>query len=338
MHRLLSRKSWLRSGFAGLGLATLAGCANLIAGGGGVHRSDSFPSGNAPEPTVATNVLSCVAKALPYGSGDSLTARFDALARGAIPAQAVPLSRTAHDALCDTIAASGNFHAYREPPSASAQAVIRELAQATGAKSIAIPAMRLYARCEQDKKTVRNSAGQVIATVDEGTQTCGMDRWKDVGLFIFAADGTMLYSSTKRAGIKSNPDPEPDMNEVLANIPATFSAPSGAVAETPPVASPRMVAPAGTGAMPPAAYTPQAAPAGVGPTDPKVDEAIAGVNPKAPADCKKYVKTVCRAATIPDNARLQMCAAYVGTVNNLVAQQGAKSGETCKSMMPNAPR
>src|SRR4029079_2387908 len=162
--RSLSRKSWLRSGLGGLGLATLAGCANLIAGGGGVHRSDSFPSGNAPEPTVATNVLSCVAKPLPYGSGDSLTARFDALARGAIPAQAVPLSRTAHDALCDTIAASGNFHAYREPPSASAQAVISELAQATGAKSIAIPAMRLYARCEEDKKTVRNSSGQVIAT------------------------------------------------------------------------------------------------------------------------------------------------------------------------------
>ena len=36
--------------------------------------------------------------------------------------------------------------------------VLGELAQATGAKSIAIPAMRLYARCEQNKKTVRDAS------------------------------------------------------------------------------------------------------------------------------------------------------------------------------------
>jgi len=337
MHRPLSRKSWLGSGRLGLALAVCAGRSFLIPGG--VHRSEQFAAGNAPEPTISTTVLSCVAKSVPYGAGDAYTAQFNALARAAMPAAPVPLSPSATSVLCNTVAASGAFHAWRETtPPASAVAIIRELAQATGAKSIAIPMMRLYARCEQDQKTVRDSSGRVIATVDEGTQTCRMDRFKDVGLFLFAADGTILYRSTTQTGQTSNTDPEPDMNKVLAAIPATFSAPEGGAVAAAPAASPMMVAPAGGGAMPPAAYTPQAAPAGVGPTDPKVDGAIAEVNPKAPADCKKYVKTVCRAATIPDNARLQMCAAYVGTVNNLVAQQGAKAGDTCKSMMPSAPR
>ncbi|HXU02499.1 MAG TPA: hypothetical protein VN903_16155 [Polyangia bacterium] len=331
MHRPGSHESIF--GLAGLALAALSGCAALMPGG--AHRSEQFAAGNAPEPTISTTVLSCVAKSLPFGSGDAYTAQFNALARAAMPAPPVPLSPSATSVLCNTVAASGAFHAYRETtPPASAVAIIRELAQATGAKSIAVPAMRLYARCEQDQKTVHDSAGRVIATVDEGTQTCRMDRFKDVGLFLFAADGTILYRSTKQVGNTSNTDPEPDMNTVLAGIPATFSAAAGGGAVATEPASPTMAAPAGATR---AAYTPPA-PAGVGPTDPKVDEAIGEVNPKAPADCKKYVKTVCRATSIPDNARLQMCAAYVGTVNNLVTQQGAKSGETCKSMMPSAPR
>ena len=235
------------------GLATLTGCAGLM--GGGPHRSDQFPTGNAPEPTIATAVVACVTKALPPGSGSELTARFDALARTAMPAGAVPLSPAATVALCGTVFGSDSFQAWRETtPAPSAAAVIRELAQATGAKSIAMPAMRLYARCEKDQKTVRDANGVPIATIDENTQTCRMDRLKDIGLFLFSADGTILYRSTQRAGMGSSEDPEPQMNEVLANIPATFSAPAGGAGAMAPAmgggAPRRHGAPAGVYAQP----------------------------------------------------------------------------------------
>jgi hypothetical protein len=328
-------------GLFGLGLATMTGCAALIGGGGGgTHRSDQFASGNAPEPTIATTVLSCVAKALPYGSGDAYTAQFNALARTAMPAAPVPLSPSATSVLCSTIAASDSFHAWAETtPAPSAAAVIRELAQATGAKAIAMPAMRLYARCEQDTRTVRDATGATVATIQENTQTCRMDRWKDVGLFLFSADGAVWYRSTKRAGISSNPDPEPQMNEVLAGIPATFSAPAGGAAAMAAAASPPMAAPAATAA--PAAATPTpagfAAPQGVGPQDPKIDSAIGEVAAQAPSDCKKYVKTVCRGVSLPDTSRLTMCSAYVRSINQVVQQQGAKAADACKAMLKSAP-
>jgi hypothetical protein len=341
MHPTRSQKSWLGPGILGLGLATMTGCAMLSVGG--AHRSAQLAAGNAPAPTVATTVLSCVAKALPYGSGDNYTAQFNALARAAMPAAPVPLSPSATSVLCSTFATSDNFHAWAETTqAASAVAVIRELAQATGAKSIAMPAMRLYARCEQDTKTVRDGTGATVATIQENTQTCTMDRFKDVGLFIFAADGTILYRSTKRTGNTSNTDPEPQMNEVLAAIPATFSAAeggavAGAVA-APPAASPTVAAPARATATPAAYAAPPAQQGGVGPQDPKIDSAIGELAPRAPSDCKKYVNAMCRRASIPDTNRLQTCSAYVSAINSLVQQQGAKAADACKSMVKSAPQ
>src|SRR5262245_396424 len=320
----------------GLGLTPLIGCAGLLAGAG-PQRSPEFATGNSPEPAIATTVLSCVAKALPYGAGNTYTAQFDALARAALPAPPVPLSPAATSALCGTIAASDRFHAYREPPQASAMAVIREIAQATGAKSIVIPAMRLYARCERDTRTVRDSTGRTIATIDEGSETCSMDRFKDIGLYIFAADGSRLYSHTKRVGMASSTDPEPMMNEVLANVPAKVSAPTGSGFAAAPAAAPTMAAPAGYPATQ-AAYQPPPAPKGVGPTDPKVDEAVAELDAKAPADCKKFVKKTCHSANMPDMNRLQMCSAYVQTVNQLVQKVGAKAADSCRSMAVSAPQ
>jgi hypothetical protein len=313
----------------------LTGCAGLAAGlsGGGPHRNEQFASGNAPEPTVATTVLACITKALPYGTGDSVTARFDALSRSTMPAEQLPLSPAAHDVLCSTIAASDAFHAWREwNPPPSATAIVRELARASGAKSIVMPALRLYARCEQDTKTVRDANGVPIATIQENTQTCRLDRVADFGVFLFAADGTILYRSTKRAGVMSDADTEPAMNEVLASVPATFSAPAAPIAAAPVAAAP--VAP--RAAATPAAYTPPPAQQGVGPTDPKIDGALGELNPKAPGDCKKWVKSICRNPGAPDVSRLQMCMGYVRTVNQLVAQQGAKSTESCKQMAASA--
>ncbi len=174
------------------GALTAAGCAALI------------PRRRAPQPCVPDGqraraddpddgALVRVQRVRP-GAGDNLTAQFNALSRASMAAAPVQLPRSAESVLCKTIAASDAFHAWRETtPAASAVATIRELAQATGAKAIAIPIMRLYARCEQDTKTVRDArAGAPIATIQESTQTCRMDRTKDVGLFLFGEDGTLL--------------------------------------------------------------------------------------------------------------------------------------------------
>ena len=101
-----------------------------------------------------------------------------------------------------------------------------------------------------------------------------------------------------------------------------------------------MAAPAAPGAptATPAAYAAPPAPQGVGPQDPKVDSAIGEVTPKAPADCKKWVKAMCRNPNVLDSSRLQMCAAYVSTINQLVKQQGAKAADACKSMLQSAPQ
>jgi hypothetical protein len=310
-------------------LAGLTGCAGLL--GGGPHRSDQFPAGNAPEPTVATTVLSCVAEALPYGSGNDLTARFDALARAAIPAPPIALSPASTSVLCSTIAASSTFHAWRESnPPASATAVIRELVRSSGAKSIAMPAMRLYARCEQDTKTVRDANGMTVATIQENTQTCRMDRFKDVGLFLFSADGTILYRSTKRVGIGSSTDPEPEMNEVLANIPAAFFAADGSAGARPAAAAPTAATQGPVGTTAPYG--------GLGPTDPQIDSTLGGLDANAPADCKAFATRMCRNRSILDASRLSLCTGYVSTVNQMVQRLGPNVAGTCTTMVRSAPQ
>ncbi len=129
------------------------------------------------------------------------------------------------------------------------------------------------------------------------------------------------------------------MTEVLANIPATFTASAasaGAGAGAGSAAAATNTATAG-GFVPAAAPAAPAAPQGLGPTDPKIDSVIHDVNPKAPDDCKKFVKAICRSASIPDTSRLQMCAGYVATVNQLVHQQKGQSAEACKGLLKSAP-
>ena len=46
---------------------------------------------------------------------------------------------------------------------------------------------------------------------------------------------------------------------------------------------------------------------------------------------------MCRNPSVPDASRLQMCAGYVKTVNQLVTRQGAKAIDACKGMAKSAP-
>ena len=100
-----------------------------------------------------------------------------------------------------------------------------------------------------------------------------------------------------------------------------------------PVAAPAP-APSATPAAPPATYTVPAAPPGVPPNDPKIDEALRGLDSKMPSGCRKYVNAWCRTTTIPDAYRLQMCASYVTAINSLVTQirKGGSAIDTCDAM------
>src|SRR4029078_11299993 len=133
------------------------------------------------------------------------------------------------------------------------------------------------------------------------------------------------------------PPRDPMMSEILANAPAKVSAPAGAAFAVAPAAAGTMAAPAGYPATP-AAYQPPAAPQGVGPTDPTRDAPVAAGRGNAPADCKKFVKKVCHSPSLMDMNRLQMCSAYVQTVNQLVRQQGATAADACCSMPASAPQ
>jgi hypothetical protein len=88
--------------------------------------------------------------------------------------------------------------------------------------------------------------------------------------------------------------------------------------------------PAGLTAPPPGA--PPAAQQGVGPNDPQITSALVELSSKAPADCKKFAKAMCRNPSVPDASRLQLCSGYVANVNQLVKKQGAKAADACKAL------
>jgi hypothetical protein len=77
-----------------------------------------------------------------------------------------------------------------------------------------------------------------------------------------------------------------------------------------------------------------AAPPAVAANDPKIDEALLGLDSKMPSGCRKYVNAWCRTTTIPDAYRLQLCASYVAAINSMVTQirKGGSAIDTCDAM------
>ena len=102
-----------------------------------------------------------------------------------------------------------------------------------------------------------------------------------------------------------------------------------------PVAAAAPAAAASTPApAPPGTYAMPAAPPAVAPNDPKIDEALRGLDSKMPSGCRKYVNAWCRTTTIPDAYRLQMCAGYVNAINSFVTEirKGGSAIDTCDAM------
>jgi hypothetical protein len=302
-----------------------ASLACSILQGGGPARNPEFAAGQAPEPTVVTGVVSCVPRSLPPGSGETATARFDAVLRGQIQAEPVPVSPSMREIICTTLATAQKFHSHSDwSPSPSLAGTLRAFAKQTGAKSVAVPVMRVYGRCEKNTATVRNSAGASVGSVDLGTETCSEDKAKDLGLFLVRDDGTVLYKSTRAVGMLRD-DLEEGMVGVLQAVPASFGAPAAAP-ETPDKARDTAAA---------EKPSPEAAPPE--PRDTKeVDSLLAGVDANTPAECKAFLEAACRNPALPEGARSRACTGYVTTVRQLVERSRSQAGAACSGLRQSA--
>jgi hypothetical protein len=77
----------------------------------------------------------------------------------------------------------------------------------------------------------------------------------------------------------------------------------------------------------------------VPPNDPRIDEALAGLDAKMPSGCKKYANAFCRTETVPDHGRLETCVGVVANINRIVKQvrQSSSAVPTCDAMANSAP-
>ena len=306
-----------------LGSLTLVGCGAFQLGG--VKRSPNFATGNAPEPAVITAVVPCVHSSLPAGSGETSIARFSAIERSQVKAEPVAVPRATADILCTTAAASDNFHFKEWNAAPSLAGVMHELALAHGAKSIAVPIIRLFARCEQDTQTVKNANGATVGTVELASKTCREDPTKYVGLFIFREDGTLIYKSTQAPGnpMGGGGDLEQSMVAVFQAIPASFS--TAASAEPQPAPDPAEPTNSVTAAE-------QPGPNAIAADDGKIEAALGVLDPKTPAECKTFVQTVCHDSRVPAASRVATCSGYVATIKQLLKSKRTQAVQACVAM------
>jgi hypothetical protein len=146
-----------------------------------------------------------------------------------------------------------------------------------------------------------------------------------IALLLVAVIGLAAAAPVGCATADASPTTSRSPQPVAAPAPAASHAPAA------PAATPTPAAPAASASPP--TYAPPAA-AGVAPNDPKIDEALGGLDSKMPSGCRKYVNAWCRTTTIPDAYRLQMCASYVAAINSMVTEirKGGSAIDTCDAM------
>jgi len=125
-----------------------------------------------------------------------------------------------------------------------------------------------------------------------------------------------------------------NMEAICAQDGATPSDATPAAAPAPPSAPAAAPAP---GPAPAADSPPAAAP--TAPTPAAKGEAgkgSAGLDPKAPPECKAFVEKACNNPKIPAESRASICTQYVTAVNQVMTQSPGQAVEACKSLMKSA--
>jgi hypothetical protein len=289
------------------------------------HRNPAFTQPMAPEPTVATETVSCLSTGIPSGTGATTSAQFETMLRSTLKARRVPLRPSDAPVVCATLSKSEMFSnnaAYVRIDwnmGPSMIAVVRDVASSHNAKSVLVPVMRSLTSCKQDQIKVTDSAGMPVRTIDMGTETCHESSRTDVGLFILTDEGVLLYKSIGLLGMSGSQPADQIIAAVLKDIPAVLQEPSGGTE-------------AGRGPVAMAEPVAGPAPARSDPaTDGKqIDELLAGLK-KVPKDCRSYAEKACRNPRVQPQIRMQYCKAQIDVVRNVASS--ARGAEACKSML-----
>lgn len=212
-----------------------------------------------------------------------------------------------------------------------------------GVKSLLVPIIVAEEACSRDTETMRDSQGRVIATTESSHVTCGPNGYLDVGVFLVATDGTILWKSS--GVLQGNGDHTKELEQLLATMPnasaeGSTDAPAASTGSTDDsqvamkeTSTQKDPAPKGGAKANVSSLT----------TAPKTaDEAVdfgsvlANMDSKAPADCKTFAKTSCERAKGPAATRQAVCKGYVDAVNVVSKQSSAKA--TCSAMLKNVPK
>jgi hypothetical protein len=314
------RKSWL------VLVPTMMGCSLNYSYS---HRNPVFTQPMAPEPTVATETVSCLSTGIPSGSGTTTSAQFETMLRTTLQAKRVPLRPTDAPVVCATLSKSEMFSNNAAivridwTMGPSMVAVVRDLASTYNAKSVLLPVMRSLTSCTRDQMKVTDSAGVPVRTIDMGTTTCREDKRTDVGIFILTEEGVLLYKSIGLLGKDLSQPADQIIAAVLKDIPAVLmQEPAGKAASS-----------AGQGSVgmaEPAASRPSIDRTDPATDDKQIDELLAGLK-KAPKDCKSYAEKACRNPQVQPQIRVQYCKSQVDVVRQVAAS--ARGAEACKSML-----
>lgn len=227
-------------------------------------------------------------------------------------------------------------------------------------KSLLVPIIVAEEACSRDTETMRDSQGRVIATTESSHVTCGPNGFVDVGVFLVATDGTILWKSS--GVLQGNGDHTSELEQLLATMPKASAEGAGdapadeaksddavAVKETSTsttqqkdpdakvVKDPDAKAIKGGAKANVSALT--TAPKGAASSDDAAVDfksTLANMDPKAPADCKTFAKTSCDRSKGPPATRQAICKGYVDAVNVVTKQSTAP--QTCSAMLKNVPK
>lgn len=206
-------------------LLALAGCLTVPVGG--AHRSPRFTAARAPAPAVALELTACHLSGAPArtppapGVPELLTQR---LGTAPVPVPEPWRARicaalTPDQALFADLTTGGDWTV-----GSDLAPLVSRAAEAHGAGSVLIPVTRDHGGCGENDAFFREG-GPLGAAPTEPAPTCGDDSRVDVGLFLFSADGTLLWKASDTAAENAPVSLQPAVERITADVPVDVARP-----------------------------------------------------------------------------------------------------------------
>jgi len=177
------------------------------------HR-DGF-SGLAPEPTLALSTVACGSAAL---GPDASTHEMIKLVQGEWAARIgrEPTPFPAGESVCAELGKDADSRPRTKQ-------LVRELARATGAASVAFPALDEPRSCAPEQLAVRDANGRQIGSVESGRTTCSYSQ-AVLGAYLFNAQGDLLWSKSGNVNMMSDAEEHAQQaaKTIFAEAPSSF--------------------------------------------------------------------------------------------------------------------